>query len=226
MNVLTTKKKSCLFAKERYIYMRWDVCPDCQTKFGRRTAANLPCLDWGRNNFPAGRNFMFIPKKLDQLKDNGGLLSHIINVHIISVQVMNTSSENVYLFKNNKLSIVQNYEKENCYLINAENFLFTANFKLEVKNWLRKAVRAGMVTLTAYQAVVISPLFIITEIITQTSITIYGDFPATQIRLIEIAEIYPRLWENDGLTVRVPPEKWMFIDILPDVRIKTIKIYP
>ena len=25
MNVLTVKEKSCLFARERHIYMRWDV---------------------------------------------------------------------------------------------------------------------------------------------------------------------------------------------------------
>ena len=36
-------------------------------------------------NFPAGRNFMFIPKKIVQLKNNGGMLSHIINVHTTSV---------------------------------------------------------------------------------------------------------------------------------------------
>ena len=32
--------------------MKWDVgdvCPDCQTKCGSRPAANLPCLDLGRN---------------------------------------------------------------------------------------------------------------------------------------------------------------------------------
>ena len=83
-----------------------------------------------------------------------------------------------------------------------------------------------MVILTVYQAVTNSPFFIITELITQTGITFYGDFPATQIRLTEVAETYPRLWENDGSTVRVPPENWMPIDILFDVKIKTVKIYP
>ena len=77
MNVLTAKEKSCLFAKERYIYMRWDVwdvwdvrdvvnVPEIlnvlnvperlpklpSSNFGRRPAANLPCLNWGRNIFP------------------------------------------------------------------------------------------------------------------------------------------------------------------------------
>ena len=49
--------------------------------------------------------------------------------------------------------------------------------------------------------VINSKFIIITEIITQTGITIYGGFPATQIGLTEIAEIYP------NFTVRVPSEK-------------------
>ena len=47
-------------------------------------------------NFPAGRDIMFISKRIDQLKNNDGFLSHIINFHTISVQVINTSSKNVY----------------------------------------------------------------------------------------------------------------------------------
>ena len=82
-----------------------------------------------------------------------------------------------------------------------------------------------MVILTIYQAVINLPFFNITEFITQTGITIYGDFPVTQIRLTEIAEIYPRLWEDKGFIVRVFPENWMSIDILFDVKIKTVKIY-
>ena len=79
-----------------------------------------------------------------------------------------------------------------------------------------------MVTIAVYQAVVntVSIKFVIS-----TSISIYGDFPVTQFRLIEIAEIYLRLWENDGFTVRVFPEKWIFINILPDVKLNAVKVY-
>ena len=34
-----------------------------------------------------------------------------------------------------------------------------------------------------------------------------GIFPAVQIQLTEITEIYPQLWEDDGFTVRVFPAK-------------------
>ena len=80
-----------------------------------------------------------------------------------------------------------------------------------------------MVTLTVYQTVV-NTVFM--ELVISKGITIYEDFPATQIRPTEIAEIYLRLWENDGFTVRVFPEKWIPINILPDVKINAVKIYP
>ena len=80
-----------------------------------------------------------------------------------------------------------------------------------------------MVILTVYQVVIKSSFIIITVFNTQISIIIYGDFPATQIRLAEIAEIYLRLWENDIFTVRVPPKKLMPIDILFDVKIKQLQ---
>ena len=55
---------------------------------------------------------MFIPKKIDQLKNSGGMLSYIMNFNTTSVQITNTGSKNVYLFKNSKLGIVQNYGKK------------------------------------------------------------------------------------------------------------------
>ena len=105
-------------------------------------------------------------------------------------------------------------------------FVFKAkafNHKLAEKNWLRRIVKTGMVILTIYQAVVNT---VSTELVISTNITIYGDFPASQIRLIEIAEIYLQLWENDSFTLRVFSEKWMPINILPDVKINAVKIYP
>ena len=70
---------------------------------------------------------------------------------------MNANIENVYLFKNNKLKIIQNYEKKVCYLTNAENdFLIfdSGNHKPAKKNWFQSIMKTGVVTLTVYQAVV------------------------------------------------------------------------
>ena len=86
-----------------------------------------------------------------------------------------------FFFKNRKFGTVQNYEKYYYLMITPNVFLTTnsGNYKPAEKNWFRKAVKTGMVTLTVYQAVIKSTFFIITEFITQTGITVYGDFPAT-----------------------------------------------
>ena len=119
--------------------------------------------------------------------NEGGIFSHIVDIHTAMVQVINTSTENVYLPKNNKLNTVQDYEKKGCYLTNAENVFLTVNsgnHKTVEKNWFRKAVRAGMVILAAYQAIVNSPAF--QKLVISTGITIYGDNPAIRIQLAEV----------------------------------------
>ena len=78
-----------------------------------------------------------------------------------------------------------------------------------------------MLILTFYQAVV--NFFAFPKLVILTNITIYGDNPTIRIQFAEITEIYLRLWENDGSTVRIPLEKWMPINILFDVKIKTVK---
>lgn len=75
-----------------------------------------------------------------------------------------------------------------------------------------------MVILTVYQTVV--NLFTFAELVILKTIIIYYETSAVQIQLIEVTETYPR---DDGSTVRVPFEEWMPIDILPDVKIKTVK---
>ena len=76
-----------------------------------------------------------------------------------------------------------------------------------------------MVTLAIYQAVVKT----VTELVISAGIIIYGETSFNQIQLTEITEIYFQLWEDDGFTVRVPPEKLMPINILPDVKVKAFK---
>ena len=177
----------------------------------------------GKNGLPPGRDFMFIAKKIDQLGNNGDVFSHIVDAHTAMVQIINANTENVYLFKNNKLNTIYKYEKK-CYLTKAENVFLTINFgnhKPAKKHWFQRIIKAGMVMLAVYKAVVNT----VTEFVISSGITIYGETPIIQIHLVETTKIYLRLWENDGSTFRVPPEKWMFINTLPDVKMKTIKVY-
>ena len=49
--------------------MKWDVCPGCQFKFSKRPAANLPCLNWGRNIFPFISLFGTVWKLFERLSN-------------------------------------------------------------------------------------------------------------------------------------------------------------
>ena len=114
-------------------------------------------------------------------------------------------------------------------MANAENVSLTIDSD-PVKNWFKKVMKKGLTTLivgsTVYQTIVCLSILVDRELITPTGIPIYGDFPVIQIQLVTEIETYSQLRQNDKTTVRVLPEKWMHIEILPDVKIKTIKIYP
>ena len=163
--------------------------------------STIPFKIRNENGLPTKRDFIFIPKKNNQLGDDGGIIFHIVDSHTAIILIINTNTENVYLFKNNKLNIFQNYKKK-CYLTNAENVFLTinsGNHQPAEINWLRKTVKSGMIILAAYQAIVNFLAFL--KFVILIGITIYGDNPAIRIQFAEVTEIYPRLWENYGSTV-------------------------
>ena len=55
---------------------------------------------------------MFIFQRLKLLKFENDIFSHIIDVYIEVIQVQNSNSKTIYIFKNNKINIIQKYEKK------------------------------------------------------------------------------------------------------------------
>ena len=74
------------------------------------------------------RDFMFVSQRIDRLKNKNDILSYIIDANTIVVLIQNANSKNVFILKFSKLSIVQNYEKKDCFLINSKNTVLTTNF--------------------------------------------------------------------------------------------------
>lgn len=67
------------------------------------------------------RNLMFIlTKESNRFEINNKILSYIINVNLCAIQINNTSSKAIIIFKNSRLSFVYKYEEESCYITSSK----------------------------------------------------------------------------------------------------------
>ena len=82
------------------------------------------------NKLFTNRDFIFISHCIDRLNKNDDILLHIINVHIVVVLIQNVNVKNVYLFKNCRINIIQNYVEKNCFLTNLKKISLTINFEI------------------------------------------------------------------------------------------------
>ena len=80
-----------------------------------------------QDNLFIERDFMFISSRIERLNQDEDVLSHIIDAHIEMIQVHNINSKDVYILKNTRLELVQKYEEERCYLVNAKYAHLAAN---------------------------------------------------------------------------------------------------
>ena len=190
-----------------------------------------------KTDLSTNKNFMFIPQRLKSLKSESGILSHIVDAYTEVIQVRNSNSEAVYILKNSKIDVIQEYEKEECYLANQKDAHLTANsesHKPAKQNWFKQflktdvaAAAAEAAAFAAYQSVATQTTDVATatKLVTPTGITVYGESPAIQQQLTAVAEAYPKLWFDDSFTIRISPKEHMPIDIQSNAKIKTAKIY-
>ena len=75
------------------------------------------------------RNFMFVSQRIDRLKFDDDVFSHIIDAHTNVVMIQNVNDKNVFLSKNCRIKIIQNYKKKDCYLTSTKNIHFIVNFE-------------------------------------------------------------------------------------------------
>ena len=74
------------------------------------------------------RNFMFIFQCIDRLKVNNDVLFHIIDVNIKIVMIQNVNHEKIFIFKNSRIDVIQNYKKKSCYFAATKNVHLVVNF--------------------------------------------------------------------------------------------------
>ena len=174
------------------------------TKISTRFSITISFKLRDKDSLSTNRDFMFTTQRIDRLKIVDDVFFHIVDTYISIVQIMNVSIENVFIFKNNKLDIIQEYEKENCFLVNQENVDLTANFdsyrstSFASRNWFKKTMKTEIAIMTAdvaiYQIII---KFIVSSFIkklaTQAEIIVYNETSIIQIQLVDVAEFYSQL---------------------------------
>ena len=101
------------------------------TKISTRFSITISFKLRDKNSLFVERDFMFIFQRIDRLNLVDDVFSHIVDAHIFVIQVMNANVEEIFIFKNSKLSIIQNYAEEECFLVNQKNVDLAANSDIQ-----------------------------------------------------------------------------------------------
>ena len=75
------------------------------------------------------RNFMFVSKRIDRLKKDDNVLSHIINFVIEIVLINNVNIENVFISKNCHIDTIQKYQKKRLFFNETEESIFCCELR-------------------------------------------------------------------------------------------------
>ena len=81
-----------------------------------------------KNILSIERDFMFIFQRIDRLNFVDDVFSHIVDVYTFVIHVMNVNIEEIFIFKNSKLNIIQNYAEKEYFLAIQKNVDLAINF--------------------------------------------------------------------------------------------------
>ena len=95
------------------------------------------------------RDLMFTSysQTFDRFDSKDEICSHIIDVNMCVVQVNNAIDRAILISRNSRLSIIQNYEKKECYVASADHDFLAVDF-----NWTQKIFRLDVFALAAFEA--------------------------------------------------------------------------
>ena len=146
------------------------------------------------------RDFMFISQRIKRLKLNDDIFSHIVNVNINVVIIQNISNKKVFISKNSRIDIIQNYEKKNCYLTSSKDNCLTINsdnHKSAIKNWLKRVIKINIIALIVnivavanYHDLIKPNVVIFKKLIIFIDIIVYKKTSTIQTQIVEITAVY------------------------------------
>ena len=198
------------------------------------------------------RDMLFNSNHIKRLDKKGEIFAHLMNFNFFFVQAKNTIDQPIMITRSERLNTLNEYEKDGCYLtdskirhLTAESWIKKA-LKLNVTTLIVFENAVTDMTKTALSTTITSSFVSsvptlsfaspidMSAILKQpnlhqkytifSDITIYGtDFTVKTITVV--AENFFSLWQNDDFTIRLPPKKWMFINLQPNAKITSFKVY-
>ena len=197
----------------------------------------------------SNRNFIFNFNDVERLNKKNDVFFYIVDVNFSFVQIKNITNQSIFLCKNERLDILIEYEKKDCYLISSKIRHLNAEF------WIKKILKLKIIALTVFFDMTSTSNFIATaastssitptssaististmsetsitptnnqKFVTSTDITVYDTSFVAQA-IIAVAEIFFNFWKNDDFIVNLSFDEWMSITLQFDAKLTSSKIY-
>ena len=193
----------------------------------------------------SNRDLIFNFNDVERLNKKDGVFSYIVDVNFSFVQMRNITNQSIFLCKNERLDILIEYEKKDCYLISSKIRHLDAEF------WVKKVLKlkvtvfavffdivstsniatvASVSSITSTSSVIsaTSEAFVTSasnqKFVTFTDITVYDTSFVAQA-IVAVAEVFLNFWKDDDFIVNLSSDEWMFITLQSDAKLTSSKIY-
>ena len=70
------------------------------------------------------QNYMFNFNHIERLNKKSDVFFHIVDVNFGVVQMRNVTNKSIFISKNERLDVLQEYKKESCYLVSSKHHHF------------------------------------------------------------------------------------------------------
>ena len=168
----------------------------------------------------SSRDYMFHSQRHIALDREKEVFSHIVNSKFFKVMIINSFNQFVTLSKRCRLSVIKEFEKEECYIASEYDAHFATN------NWDDASKLQIRTMLADWQTITFEmTTFDASKIVIDSNIIIY-DTNSNQNKIRQVAKIYFKLWsDDDDATMKIPESDWMSINLLSDAKIPIAKVY-
>ena len=156
----------------------------------------------------SNRDFMFHSSHDNRFDMKNDVLFHVVNANFSCVHIRNTFNDTMIISRRWRLSTLQEYENDECYLISSKNAHFA--FEQWIIHIKKLTVRTLLITFNE------KTLF--------NEIIIYDTLDTASI-LTKVANQYSRLWSNDEKIINISSKRWMSIILKTDAKIAAAKMY-